>query len=148
MHLTKDKIDTFFDTYARRFNDALTGETYDVEGTASAFAECFVEASPLGVNCGKNDEEFRESIPKGFAYYKSIGTRGMNIVSKEVIPIDDYHAMVKVHWMATYLKKNREEVNIGFDVFYLLQGLGEQIRIFAYITGDEQKVMQEYGLIG
>ncbi len=36
---------------------------------------------------------------------------------------------------------------IEFDVFYILQDINNELTIFAYITGDEQGVMKEHGLI-
>ncbi len=46
-------------------NDALADPPkIDAEATAAAFADCFVEASPVGINCGKNDETFLAQIPK------------------------------------------------------------------------------------
>lgn len=144
----QDKIDAFFDAYARRFNEALTGKEPDIEATVNSFAGCFIEASPLGVNCGKNDESFREAIPKGNAFYKSIGTESMNIESKQVTELDDYHFMVKVRWNSAYRKQDGSPEIIDFDVYYFLQYREEQLKIFAYITGDEQKVLKERGLLG
>jgi hypothetical protein len=34
----------------------LIGEI-DVEATANSFADCFIGANPLGVQCGKNDDQ-------------------------------------------------------------------------------------------
>jgi len=38
-------------------------------------------------------------------------------------------------------------VNIDFDVIYLLQYRDQHLKIFAYITGDEQAELQKNGLI-
>jgi hypothetical protein len=142
------QIQEFFDAYAGRFNKAL-GDNFqdDIEGTTSAFADCFIEASPVGISCGKNDENFRAQIPKGNAYYRSIGTQSMNVKSIDVTPLDDYHAQAKVYWQSRYQKKDGSNVTIDFEVIYMLQILNGPPKIFAYITGDEQKVLQEHGLI-
>lgn len=132
--------------YAVRFNDALAGKDADIEGTIASFADCFIEASPLGVTCGKNDAGFREAIPQGYAFYKSIGTSFVKIANKSITLLDDMHAMVKIRWLSAYQKKNDHEVTIEFDVFYFVQQrVG--LKIFAYVTGDEQKVFRGYGLI-
>lgn len=136
----------FFAAYEKRFNDALQGET-DVEATANAFGPFFVEASPAGIHGGHNDQEFREKIPKGMDFYRHIGTDSMEIISQEVTPLDDLHYMVKIHWKATYKNKDNTELAIEFDVIYFLQHKDSQLKIFAYITGDEDKVMREHGLI-
>ena len=141
------KVQAFFNDYEARFNQSLQEPpVVDVDGVVGAFAGCFVEASPVGVNCGKNDDQFRQAVPQGFAFYKSIGTTSMKIAALDITPLDDYHVMAKVHWDSRYTTSNGEE-KIEFDVIYFLQLLNEQPKIFAFITGDEQKVLQERGLI-
>lgn len=147
METFKNQINRFFEDYETRFNHALSGADADIDGTVHAFTSCFIEASPLGVSCAKNDSTFREAIPKGYAFYKSIGTESMTIGTKDISILDAYHAMVKVHWLSAYLKKDGSRTNIDFDVFYFVQLLNQQLKIFAYITGDEQKVLQTHGLI-
>lgn len=142
----ENNIYNFFAAYEKRFNDALKGET-DVEGTAHAFASYFVEASPAGIHGGSNDEEFRKNIPKGMDFYRHIGTHSMEIVSQEVNQLDDLHFMVKIHWKARYRNKDNTDLAIEFDVIYFLQRQESGLKIFAYITGDEDKVMREHGLI-
>jgi hypothetical protein len=139
-------IHQFFAAYEKRFNDAIRGEL-DVEGTANAFAQFFVEASPVGIQGGYNDMEFKKKIPQGMEFYKSIGTRNMEITSEAITPLDDYHYMAKIHWVATYKNKDNTDLSIEFDVIYFLQCRDSELKIFAYITGDEQKVLKEHGLI-
>lgn len=142
------QLDKFFADYEARMNRALAEPPeIDVEATASAFADCFVEASPAGVNCGQNNAEFRERIPKGMAFYRSIGTKSMTITSTEVTPVDAYHMMVRAHWKAEYAKKDGSEDTINFDVVYFVQTLNDTPKIFAYITGDEQQAYKEHGLV-
>jgi hypothetical protein len=124
-----------------------TPPSVNVEATAAAFADCVLAANPVGVNCGRNDEEFRKQIPKGFEFYRSIGTKSMTIKSLTTTSLDDYHSMIKVHWEAFYWKLDGHEDLIDFDVIYLVQMIDETPKIFAYITGDEQKVLRERGLI-
>lgn len=147
MNNRNETINDFFDAYAQRFNDALQGKEPDIEGTVAAFASSFVEASPAGIIAGANDENFRKAVPEGFAFYRSIGTVSMDIASREITMIDQYHRMVKIHWLARYRKKDGGEELIGFDVHYFVQILKDRIKIFAYVTGDEQKVLRERGLI-
>jgi hypothetical protein len=141
-------VQTFFAAYEARFNTAL-GETpaVDVEGMAAAFTECFIEVSPRGVTCGKNDEHFRVQIPKGLEFYRSIGTKSMQIASLTVTALDDDHALAKVHWEARYQKQDGNEELVAFEVIYLVQIINEQPKIFGYITGDEQQLLKEKGLI-
>jgi hypothetical protein len=147
MPTNEQNIKSFFDAYAARFNDSLQGRGLDVEATAAAFANCFVEASPVGIICGENDDEFRAAIPKGHEFYKSIGTRSMSIVSSEITELDKFHTMTKIHWSAAYETKNKKKEIIDFDVIYFLQHKDDLLKIFAYITGDEKKVLKERGLV-
>jgi|GEM_PF-217350 len=141
-------LTAFFAEYAARFNRGL-GEApaEDVEATAAAFADCFIGAGPDGVICAKNDEAFRAQLPKGFAFYRGIGTQSMAIDGLDITPLDDLHAMVRVHWNSKYVKQDGSKVEIPFDVIYLLQLLDGQPKIFAYITGDEMGVLKEHGLL-
>lgn len=146
MDSTNQKLNEFFSEYEARFNKAMAGNI-DTEGTANAFASCFIEASPFGVNCGKNDEQFRAMIPKGYEFYRSIGTKSMKIISLDISSLDSFHSTVKVHWQANYIKKDGSEESIDFDVIYFIQMINDQLKVFAYITGDEQGALRERGLI-
>jgi len=139
-------IHQFFAAYEKRFNDAIKGEL-DVEGTAKAFAPYFVEASPAGIQGSANGEEFRERIPQGIEFYKKIGTHKMEITAEDVTSLDDLHSMVKIHWKAYYKNKDNTDLIIDFDVIYFLQCRNDDLKIFAYITGDEQAVFRQHGLI-
>lgn len=138
-------IKQFFSEYAERFNRSLAGEHVEARDVATSFADHFVEASPAGVNGGKNGMLFRWLIPAGMAHYKKIGTTSMTIENVEVETIDPMHAMAKVHWDSSYEKDGKSD-HIEFDVTYLLHFEGAKPKIFAYITGDEEKVLKEHGL--
>jgi hypothetical protein len=138
----------FFAAYESRMNRALADPTeIDIEETAAAFADSFVESSPVGVICGANGDEFRAMIPKGYEFYRSIGTTSMTIRTIDTTRLDEYHLVAKVHWRACYEKKDGAGETIDFDVIYLLRMPDGEPKIFAYITGDEQKVLKEHGLI-
>jgi hypothetical protein len=148
MDNTRQQIEAFFQEYADRLNRALSNPPeVDVDATADAFAECFIEASPKGVSCGKNDEQFRIQIPKGLAFYHSIGTQSMNILSTAITQLDDFHWQVKAHWEAAYQKQDGTRDVIPFDVLYFLQLLNSKLKIFAYITGDEEQMYKDHGLV-
>lgn len=139
-------LDSFFDAYAERFNTGLNSGKADVTGTIQSFANCFIEASPVGIICGDNDDEFKKKIPEGYQFYKQAGITSMDIISKEITLLDELHAMAKVHWSCTYNKSNKNGT-IEFDVIYFLQTQNNQPKIFAYITGDEQQALKDHGLI-
>lgn len=144
---THQQIDSFFNSYAEIFNKGIKGESSDAEETARFFADCCIAANPDGVNCGKNDDEFRVMIPRGYDFYKNIGIISMEIVSKEITILDDYHTMTKVHWKCGFVKKDNSSGSLEFDVIYFLQKTISEHKIFAYITGNEQTALKMYGLI-
>ncbi len=119
----------------------------DVEASAAAFAPCFIEASPRGVICGNNDDQFSAMIPRGTDFYRGIGTTVMNVRSTEITSMDAHHDMVRVFWNSQHVKKDGTPVLIDFDVIYLLEDTTGQPKIFGYVTGDEQQVLRESGLI-
>jgi hypothetical protein len=142
-------LNAFFAAYENRFNQALADPPQDdIDGTTAAFAECFIEASPRGVTCGKNDEWLRDAIPQGNAHYRSLGTQSMRVAGLEITPLDDLHAAVKVHWDSRYVRRSDgQPVRIEFDVTYLVQRRADGPKIFAYLTGDEQQALQDHGLM-
>ena len=71
----------------------------------------------------------------------------MKISKLDITKLDDLHYMVKVYWNSLYEKKNKKMISIGFDVIYFLRAKENEWKIFLYITGDEQKVLKENGLI-
>jgi hypothetical protein len=146
MDAVRQDLEAFFDAYEKRFNDALKGSP-DIESMAAAFADSFIEASPKGIVCGQNDAQFRQAIPKGYDFYRSIGTKAMRIVWRNITPLDDYHALVKIHWQALFDRQGGNEEKVDFDVVYFVQTLDDGPKIFAYVTGDEQQILQERGLI-
>ena len=141
------KMDDFFDHYSDVFNKAIREDTPDIERTAELFSTYFIAANPSGVNCGQNNETFRDAMQKGYAFYKQIGITSMDIVSKKITALDDLHTMVKVRWRSNFLKKDGERGSIEFENIYFIQTRDAQHKIFAYITADEQAALKEAGLV-
>lgn len=140
------ELASFFETYARRFNDALEGH-FDAEATASQYASEFIAASPAGVAAGRNGKRLRQTLAQGHEYYRAIGTRQMRIRSVRVSPIDDLHCVAHVAWTASYAREGQPDVDIDFDVHYLMQTLAGVPKIFGWITGDEQAVLKAHGIV-
>lgn len=139
-------IRTLFDRYERLFAQALAGEA-EAEALADLYASEMIAASPLGVRAARNDAALAEAMAQGHAHYRAIGTRWMRIRSLHPSPIDDLHAVVRVGWRACYQRPDLPETVIGFDVHYLVQVLAGQARVFGWISGDEQAVLRQHGVI-
>lgn len=140
------EIDDFFNRYASIVNNALFGDPLDTETIKDSFAGFVVGANPLGVAGGINDEKFQTTIQQGIDFYKRIGITSMNILSKEITVLDDFHAMAKIHWNSVYSKGDNSG-EIPFEVIYFVQCRDGSPRIFAYITGDEQGALRDHKLI-
>lgn len=120
----------------------------DVSATAAAFASYFVGSNPMKVAGGKNGWLFRLMIPRGYAYYRRLGTQRMEIRGLSITSLDDQHVLARTHWWSSYRRKSGDSVEIEFDNIYLLHiASGQEPKIFAYITGDEQQVLKDHGLI-
>jgi hypothetical protein len=147
MDTNEREMDNFFYSYANRINNGLKGGLPDIEGTAKSFSNCFIAASPAGISCGQNDDSFRAAIPKGYEFYKNIGIKSMDIISKEITVLDDFHTIAKVKWKSSFVKKDKSEGSIEFENIYFMQTKNGEHKIFAYITGDEEAALKEHGLI-
>ncbi len=140
-------IERFFEAYAAGFARALANPPeVDIEATAGAFADCFVEAGPRGVSCGRNDETFRAQIPQGYAFYRGIGIRSMAVATLAPSQLDGRHWGVRVGWTAAYDRAGKSG-EFEFEVLYFLQLTDIGPKIFAYITGDEEGELRRLGLL-
>lgn len=139
-------IEDFFNQYASTMNSALFGDTPDLSAVTRSFSDFVVGANPQGVMGGRNDETFRNSITDGIEFYRRIGIISMNIMSKEVTVLDDFHAMVKIYWKSFYGNESHSG-EISFEVVYLIQVLDRSPKIFAFVTGDEQAALKSHNLI-
>lgn len=145
MSKRKKSIEEFFSAYEAHFNNSLTSDHVTKDEMSQFFEGCFVESSPAGVICGRNDEQFIEKIQSGFEFYKSIGSKSMTIVSRDITLLDELHALAKIYWRYTYIKDEREGT-IDFTNYYFVT-TRDQVKIFGYIAGDEQKALADSGLM-
>lgn len=139
-------FDLFFREYADLYTKAL-GAKPDYKAIQDRFAECFIGAGPAGVVCGENGAEFKAKLEEGYAFYKKIGTKRMNVRRTEATPIDADHHLVKVFYRGEYEKKDGETMTIDFDVAYVLETRKKRTRILAFVAGDEMEIYRLAGLI-
>lgn len=143
--MTKDALETFFQQYERFFMQSLSGGV-DGDEVSELYAPEFIAASPIGVLTGKNDAGFRKVLSDGYEQYRKIGTKGMRVRGVEMSQIDDHHCVANVAWTASYEIANKQQVDIDFDVHYLMQELSGKLRIFGWISGNEQELLKQYGV--
>jgi hypothetical protein len=135
-----------FERYERAFNAALHGDV-DMNDVAGLYAADFIAASPAGVMTGKNDEQLKQVMAQGYARYRAIGTKEMRIRGLRISPMDEHHCVAHVAWRATYVRNDKPDVTIDFDVHYLVQQIGAEPKVFGWVSGDEQAVLKEHGII-
>ncbi|MFB9952808.1 hypothetical protein ACFFP0_28515 [Rhizobium puerariae] len=143
----EDRVRALFDDYGRISSEALGDPpSVDTGKVASFFAAYFVGSTPQAVIGGANDEKFHDVIPQGFARYRDIGGKEMRITGVTVTPLNDLHALAQVGWDFAYVNKAGESGHVRFTNFYFVTVADGSPRIFAYITGDEEKAMKDHGL--
>lgn len=135
-----------FERYESVFNRALGG-VVDMEELAALYASEFIGAAPAGVRAGKNDAQFRQVMAQGYDHYRAIGTKHMRVRDIRLTPIDELHCLAHVAWTATYVRKDRPDVAIDFEVHYLVQILGGEPKVFGWISGDEQALLKKHGIV-
>ena len=135
-----------FERYERVFNAALHGDV-DMDDVAELYAADFIAASPAGVMTGKNDEQLKQVMAQGYARYRAIGTKEMRIRGLRISPMDERHCVAHVAWRATYARNDKPDVTIDFDVHYLVQQLSGEPKVFGWVSGDEQAVLKEHGIV-
>jgi hypothetical protein len=136
----------FFERYERFFNQSLGGDM-DMDEVAALYASDFIAASPAGVMTGKNDDQLKQVMAQGYARYRAIGTKEMRIRNVRLSPIDDHHCVAHVAWTATYARKDQLDIAIDFDVHYFVQKLDGELKVFGWVSGDEQALLRKHGII-
>ena len=139
-------VRTLFERYESVFSRSLAGDL-DLDEVAALYAPEFIAASPAGVRAGKNDDHLRQAMIQGYAHYRAIGTKGMRIRHIRLSPIDDHHCVTHVAWTATYARRDQPDVAIDFDVHYLVQQLDGEPKVFGWVSGDEQALLRERGIV-
>jgi len=135
-----------FERYEHVFNASLHGDG-DMNDVAALYAAEFIAASPAGVMTGKNDEQLKQVMAQGYARYRAIGTKEMRVRQLRISPMDEHHCIAHVAWRATYVRNDKPDATIDFDVHYLVQQLGAGPKVFGWVSGDEQAVLKEHGII-
>ena len=141
-----ETVKALFGRYERLFRTALTGDV-DMDEVASSYAAAFIAASPAGVRVGQNDEQLKQAMQQGFEHYRRIGTKDMRLRDVRIAPIDAQHCLAHVAWTGLYDRAGEPDISIDFEVHYLVQQLEGAPKIFGWISGDEQAVLKQHGIV-
>ncbi|WP_242107149.1 hypothetical protein [Luteimonas aquatica] len=143
------RVRAFFKRYAATYARALADKPGVDKAVSAAFADYFVASSPAGVQGGRNGLVFRFMARRGYARYRRIGVQSMDVARLEVTPLrDGRHAMAQVTWDSrTRRSSDGRLVRIVFEHTYFLTLAGGKPRIFAYVSTDEEAILERHGLI-
>lgn len=135
-----------FERYESTFRRSLQGDA-DMDEVAALYASDFIAASPAGVMTGKNDDQLKQVMAQGYAHYREIGTKEMTIRHLRISTMDEHHCVAHVAWRATYARRDQPDTVIDFDVHYLVQQLDGDAKVFGWVSGDEQALLKQHGII-
>lgn len=147
MKTFKTTIEVFFKDYEKTFQNSINGEKVDARKVAAFYADTFVQAGPKGTVAVRNDKKFLDAVPKAYEFYNQLGAIFMKIAKEEITILDEWHAVVKIHWKSDYQKKDGKKVTIDYDVHYFVQQHDGSLKIFSFVSGDEEKLINESGLM-
>ncbi len=142
----EDAIRKLFERYQHFFNQSLDGDI-NTDEIASLYASDVIGAAPAGVRAAKNDDQFKQFLEQSYAQYRALGTKEMRMRDVRISPIDEHHCVAHVAWTAIYTRKDQPDVAIDFDVHYLVQKLDGEAKVFGWVTGDEQALLRQHGII-
>jgi len=70
-----------------------------------------------------------------------------NLDDVEIVGLYPNYAAAHVAWRATYARKDGPDVVIDFDIHYLVQKLGDEPKVFGWVSGDEEAVLKAHGIV-
>jgi hypothetical protein len=140
------EVKALFTRYQRVFEKGLSGDV-DAREAAAFYAPAFIAASPAGIFIGKNDAALLKVMKEGYARYRQTGMKSMRLGDIRLSEIDDHHCMAHVGWTASYARRGQADVAIKFEVHYLLQNLDGEPKIFGWVSGDEQELLRQHGIV-
>lgn len=146
MSINNGEVADFFHRYELVFSDAMEGHV-DLKAVKQLYAEQFIAATPQGVRAAAFDRSFEAVMSKGYERYRSLGTKSMKVEGIETYEIDDCHLMARVRWHSVYQKPGSDEIHIPFDVNYLLEKRNDDLKVFGWITGDEEELLKARGVL-
>ena len=81
-----------------------------------------------------------------FATVARLVNKPMTVRAVRLSPIDDLHCVAHVGWTATYARPGRDDVAIDFEVHYLVQVLDGAAKVFGWVSGDEEALLEQHGV--
>ncbi|TRD00415.1 nuclear transport factor 2 family protein [Mesorhizobium sp. WSM4303] len=144
--VAKAAVQKFFKAYEKIYNDAIADKV-DLNDVADMYSAGFVSVTPAAIMVGENGQPLKDMMKKGFEAYRAIGSKKMTCTDVSVTPIDQDHCVVKVDWSGDYQRKDGKPVTIDFAINYLVEKGDDELKVFGWISGDEQAEFRKHGLM-
>ncbi|MBZ9850101.1 nuclear transport factor 2 family protein [Mesorhizobium sp. CA14] len=144
--IAKADVQKFFKTYEKVYNDAIA-DNVDMDDVGALYSTGFVSVTPAGIMAGENGQQLKDTMKKGFEAYRALGSKRMTCKDVSVTPIDQDHCVAKVQWSGDYERKEKRPVTIDSEVDYLVERRDGSLKVFGWISGDEQAEFKKHGLL-
>ncbi|MGX5846780.1 nuclear transport factor 2 family protein [Mesorhizobium sp. PL10] len=144
--VAKADVQKFFKAYEKIYNDAIADKV-DLNDVADKYSAGFVSVTPAAVMVGENGQQLKTIMKKGFEAYRAIGSKKMTCTDVSVTSIDQDHCVAKVSWSGDYERKDGKPVTIDFAISYLVEKRDGALKVFGWISGDEQAEFRKHGLM-
>lgn len=144
--VAKADVRKFFKVYEKIYNDAIA-DTVDLNDVADMYSAGFVSVTPAAVIVGENGEQLKAIMTKGFEAYRALGSKRMTCKEVSVTPVDQDHCVAEVNWAGDYERKDGSPVTIDFAVNNLVEKRDGKLKVFGWISGDEQAEFRKHGLL-
>ncbi|RWN20266.1 MAG: nuclear transport factor 2 family protein [Mesorhizobium sp.] len=142
--VAKADVRKFFKVYKKIYNDAIA-DTVDLNDVADMYSAGFVSVTSAAVMVGENGEQLKAIMTKGFEAYRALGSKRMTCKEVSVTPVDQ--CVAEVNWAGDYERKDGSPVTIDFAVNYLVEKRDGKLKVFGWISGDEQAEFRKHGLL-
>jgi hypothetical protein len=136
----EEKLRDFFRRYA------LVSLGPEPEKLAEFYDSSFLAAGPKGGAAFKNDEAFLAWLREVHTFNVRSGMTSMTVNQVDETTISDDYTLAMVEWAATFQRTG--DTPIRFRISYLLRQSGEDWKVAAYISHEDQEdAMRAHGLL-
>lgn len=134
------KLRDFFQRYA------IVSQGSEPGRLAEFYDTSFLAAGPKGAAAFKNDEAFLAWLREVHTFNVRSGMTSMTVNTIGETPVSDEYTLVAVEWAATFQRTGTAPIR--FSISYLLRESGEDWKVAAYISHEDQEdAMRAQGLL-
>jgi hypothetical protein len=98
-------------------------------------------------SCGGGDRPIRGRVRTRRRYEPTWGARIPTCREARATRSARRHGVAHVAWTATYARGDGPDVAIDFEVHYLLQERDGELKVFGWVSADEEASLREHGIL-